>query len=225
MATAPFINISPQSQPSATGSTIGGILGGALGTIAGNPLLGAILAQAGSVALGNLFASESPYEQATQQNLSVGQALIQQLQRQAAGQPTAATRAQQQQLQQQAKRMQQSYAASAQRAGIGGTTPARAQQGRLQSAMLESMGGIMGQAQQSAQQQLLGVYGQGLQAQAQLEAQENAAKQQFMSSLGSLMSWYRQNKSDAQAQEFMNYYKRILDLQTRALESAIPQQK
>lgn len=166
--------------------------------LANNPLAAAVAGQLATSVLGGLFGGESPFEQATGQFLQAGQDLIPQLQRQAAGLPTAATRAQMGQLQQQATRAGQSFAASAQRQGIGGgrTTPGRAQQGRVQAAQLQAQGNILGQAQLTAQQQLLGIGSQGLRAQAGIEQGELAGKQQFLGGIADFMAWYRQNKND-----------------------------
>jgi hypothetical protein len=156
-----------------------------------DPITQAILAQVGGQIVGSLFESisgPSAGEQAIGQQLGIGQTLIPQLQAQAAGRPTAATQAQMGQLRQQGTRMQQSYAASAQRQGIAGTTPARAQQGRLQAATLQGMAGVLGQAQVSAQQQLGGLYGQGLSYQRQVEAQRAGGQQQLAGSIASIMA-------------------------------------
>jgi hypothetical protein len=163
-----------------------------------DPITQAILAQVGGQIVGSLFESisgPSAVEQAIGQQLGIGQTLIPQLQAQAAGRPTAATQAQMGQLRQQGTRMQQSYAASAQRQGIAGTTPARAQQGRLQAATLQGMAGVLGQAQVSAQQQLGGLYGQGLSYQRQVEAQRAGGQQQLAGSIASIMANREQLRS------------------------------
>ena len=180
--------------------------------LANNPLAAAIAGEVAMRGLGGLFGGESPYEQAAGQYLQAGQQLIPQLQRQAAGQPTAATQAQMGQLQQQATRMGQSYAASAQRAGIGGgrTPPGRAQQGRVQAAQLTAQGNILGQAQLSAQQQLLGIGAQGFRAQAGIEQAELAGKQQFLTGIADFMAWYRQNKNDSLTQEMFDLLRGLI---------------
>ena len=185
----------------AVAGTAAGAGGTAIGAVTGfltaNPILAMIAAELGTQVLGRLFGGTSPFEQAAGQQLGATGALLPQLQRQAAGLPTAATAGQMRQIGQAQTRAQQSYAASAQRAGIAGTTPARAQQGRLQAAGVEAMGGILGQAQLTAQQQLIGLRGQAMTAQQQIEMQELQARQQFMSGLGAFMAMYRQNKGNA----------------------------
>lgn len=187
----------------------------ALGFLAENPLLAAIGGQAATSILGGLFGSTSPFEQASQQALQAQQQLIPQLQRQAAGLPTAATRAQMGQLQQSATRAGQSFAASAQRQGIAGTTPSRAQQGRVQAAQIQGQANILGQSQLAAQQQLLGIGAQGFAGQQQIEAGELAGKQQFLTGLGDFMAWYRQNKDSQLGRDMFEWLKSEIAL-TRA---------
>ena len=196
----------------------------AIGTFAAeNPLLASLLASIGYNMFGQLTGS-SPAEQAAQQQIGIGKTLIPQLQAQAMGQPTMATEMQMRQIKQQGTRMGQSYAASAQRQGIPGTTPARAQQGRMQVATAGAMGDILGQAQQSAQAQLGGLYAGGVSAQQLMEQQKAANKQAFMGGLGEFMGWYRENKADAQAQRVLDMAMVLLGLKPTPAISNISQQ-
>lgn len=177
-----------------------------------NSPLGKTLAQfSGSAAIGKLMdmiEGPSPYEQAVQQQLAVGKTLIPQLQAQAAGRPTAATRAQMGQLGQEVNRLQQSYGASATRGGMGGPvgrgglpTATRAQQGRMQASKIQGMANIMGQSQTSAQQQLTGIYGAGMQAQGLLELEQRRSRNEMISSFGDA---YSANKLEPELQSALN---------------------
>lgn len=217
-------------QGSALPGMIGTGAGLGLGALTGNPILGAILANIGAQAatelIGSVFGRQSPAEAAALQATQAGRMLIPQLQAQAMGQPTAATQAQQRQLQQATTRMQQSYAASARRAGLGAPTlgggqptVSRAQQGRYQAAQLGAMGDIMAQSQIAAQQQLGGLYQAGLQTQRQIEMEEMAARGRAVGGLVQLMA---DMQADTQRQEFDDTLRAyILDLLT-ALRSQMP---
>jgi len=184
----------------------------------------AILASAGSQAvnslLGRLFETTSPAEQAAQQQTAIGQTLIPQLQAQMMGAQTPATRAQNMQLQQATTRLGQSYAASARAGGMGSPTlgggqptVSRAQQGRYQAAQVQGMASIMGQSQQAAQQQLGGIYQQGVGMQAAMEQQELAARGQSIASLGSFFSQLSQMKTEqAHNVQLQDFYKEFLDI-------------
>ena len=155
----------------------------ALGTaLTGNPLAGLLLSAIGTEVLGGIFGSQSPFEQAIQQQVMAGNQLLPQLQAQAAGQPSAASRGIQQQLRQQTTSAQQSFAASATARG-GGGTPVAAQQARFREAETGALATLLGQQQLGAQQQLLGVTRAGLGAQGLLEQQENQARGQLMSDI------------------------------------------
>jgi hypothetical protein len=211
-ALAPFL-VPPAS---AVGAGIAGAAGAGLapigaaagGGLLSSPIIQAILGTVGGNLLGGLFGGgQSPFEENVAQRLGITQQLIPQLQAQAAGQPTAATRAAGMQLSQQMKRLQQSYAASAQRQGIAGTTPARAQQGRLQAAKVQGMAGIMGASQIAAQQQL-GQLAAGAPAQQfQIEQQRRQQKREFLTGIGQVMAEYRlqdsQGQADAQTRELV----------------------
>jgi hypothetical protein len=212
---------------------IGGAAGGGLGALTGNPILTAILvdlgAQAATELLGSVFGGTSPAEQAAGQMTGIGQQLIPQLQAQAAGQQTAATQAQQRQLQQATTRMQQSYGASARRSGLGAPTlgggqptVSRAQQGRFQAAQVGAMGDIMGRSQIAAQQQLGGLYGQGLETQRGIEMEEMAARGRAVSGLSQLMADMQRDTEQLEFDQTLRSY--ILDL-LNALKSNLPAAK
>ena len=210
---------------------IGGAAGGGLGALTGNPILMAILtnlgAQAATELMGTVFGSTSPAEQAAGQMTGIGQQLIPQLQAQAAGLPTAATQAQQRQLQQATTRMGQSYAASARRSGMGSPTlgggqptPSRAQQGRYQAAQIGAMGNIMGQSQIAAQQQLGGLYGQGLEMQRGIEMQESAARGEAVSNITKMFQNIQDMKARQQHDaELMAFYNKLLEVTRLQLEA------
>jgi hypothetical protein len=153
-----------------------------LSTITGNPLLGALIASAGTELLGGLFGNkQSPYEK----NVA---GLITNLQKQAAGMPTPATKMQGNYLNREVNRAMQSTAASATRAmpsgsQVGQTAPARVAQNRLQGARIEGMAGIMGQSSINAQNQLAGAYGM----QGELEAREAQSKSNVTSMIAQLI--------------------------------------
>ena len=196
-------------------AAVGGGLGGTLGMITGNPLLAALLAQAGSRMFSSFFGGASPYEQAAGQMLGAQRELIPQLQRQAAGLPTIATENIKRQLRQEGTRQGQAFAASAQRQGIAGMAPATAQQGRIAAATTEAIGNQLAQAQLAAQQQLLGVGAQGMQAQGLIEQRQQATQQQFMSDIGAFMGWYQQNQYDPLAMEMMDALRQLFGYQTK----------
>jgi len=171
----------------AAGVALAPATGGA--SLLASPLIQTILAQVG----GNLLASimgggQTPFEQSAAQGLAARSGLIGQLQQQAAGMPTAATRAQSRQLSQEVNRLQQSYGASASRQGIAGTTPARAQQGRLQAAKVQGLGNIMGASQISAQQQLGQLVGGAPEQQLIAETQRRQARKEFLGGIGQIIT-------------------------------------
>jgi len=162
-----------------------------------NPVVQQVLAMLGGQMIGSLFGGgQTPFEQSTAQGLAARTQLMGQLQAQAAGQPTAATRAQSRQLSAQINRLQQSYAASAQRGGTAGTTPARAQQGRLQAAKVEGLANIMGQSQINAQQQLGQLVGAAPQQQYLAEVQRRQARKEFLGGIGQIITEARMQESE-----------------------------
>jgi hypothetical protein len=147
-------------------------------SLLGNPLVQGIgarlLAALGGKALGGIVGS--PQDTAFQQQLNQIQALqpdyLNLLRQQAAGQPTAVTRAITEQVRQQGRGQQQALATSAGRLGQGGTAVARAQQARQLAAENQALTQLLGQAQQQAQQQIGALTGQATQQQALLAQQE-----------------------------------------------------
>jgi hypothetical protein len=181
----------------------------ALAFLADNPLIASQLAGVGYGIISRLTGSETPLRETAAQQVAVGEQLIPQLQAQAKGQPTVATRAQMAQLQQQANRAQQSYGASARRQGISGTTPARAQQGRIQAAQQQALGNLLGQSQLAAQQGLMSIYSQGTANQLAAEEFEYQREQDFGKGFARSMSWYREQK-DPEAQEMWSMGKQLM---------------
>lgn len=134
----------------------------------------------------SLFGGASPADTQVQADLVSRRQLIQTLTQQATGQPSAVSKASEAALRQATSRYMQSYGASARQAGISGTTPARAQQGRMAAAGTQAMIQQRGQLALGAQQQL-GVLTQGaLQTQIDMENAEYAAKGVFYQGLGEL---------------------------------------
>lgn len=163
--------------------------GAAGGSLLGSTLIQQLLGQFGGMIFqGLLGGGQSPFEQQAASDLQARQGLIGQLQQQAAGQPTAGTRAASRQLSSQVQRAQQSFAASASRQGIAGTTPARAQQGRLQAAKIEGMGNIMGASQIAATQQLSGLLSGAPRQQMLAEVQRREAQSGFLSMIGNTIT-------------------------------------
>lgn len=193
--------------------------------MANNPLWAGVISNLGYDLLQKIFPwPKSPYEQMATQQMGIGRTLIPQLQRQAAGLPTEATRAQMQQLKSESNRMRQSYGQSARAAGLVGTsqtTPARAQQGRLQAAQLQVYGSLLGQAQQSAQQQLGGLYESGIAAQREIELLKQQKKAEFLSTLGDFMKYYKTNKQDPLVQEMYEFLRNQFTMPNGAIPSTI----
>ena len=166
-------------------------LGAGLGTLMGNPLAGILFTQLGTALMGKLLGGSSPSEQNIAQMAGIGRTLIPQLQQQAAGMPTAATKAQGNYLNQEVSRAMQASGASASRAmpgsrQYGQTAPARVAQNRLQGSRIEGMANIMGASQLQAQQQLQQLFGAGVGAQQQLEASEAGARARTSANLATI---------------------------------------
>lgn len=155
----------------------------------GSMIAQTIAAELISRGMSKLFDEQSPYEQQLGQQMGIGQQLLPQLQAQAAGRPSIASRAQEQRITQLQGRAQQSYAASArsQAGGLGvGATPARAQQGRLQAAGMQAQVAGMGALQQSAQAQLGGMYQQAMPLAQQGDIAAQASHVDMVGALGRL---------------------------------------
>lgn len=148
--------------------------------------------------------TESPAERAVRQQLASRQQLIATLTPQAQGQPTAISRASESALRQATQRYMQSYGASARQAGISGTTPARAQQGRIQAASQQALVQQRGQLALGAQQQIGALTAGSLQTQIDLENAEFAAKNTFYQSLGELFGRQTGGTLDPELMELLN---------------------
>jgi len=110
--------------------------------------------------------------------------LIPQLQAQAAGRPSAASRAIQEQIRQQLDMSRQAAATSAGRAGQYGTAVARANQFRSQQALASATALQQGQLQQFSQQQIMGLPAVQLQGGLAIyEQQQRATISTFIQSL------------------------------------------
>jgi hypothetical protein len=170
-----------------------------------SPIIQTILGQVGGNLLSSLLGGgQTGFESATQQGLQARSQLIGNLQQQAAGQPTAATRATDVQIGQEINRLQQSFGASARRGGTAGTTVARAQQGRLQAAGLQAKTIARGQLQLGAQQQLAGLVSGAPEQQFVAEQQRRQSRKNFLGGIAGIIS-------EARAQE----QEGLLDADTR----------
>ena len=173
--------------------------------ILANPLMQMFLTQLGGEALSRFMPGQnSPYQQAVGQQIQYGQRMMPELYSQAMGQPSAATRQQYKNLSAEANRLQQSYAASAQRGTPTmrePTTPVREQQGRFQEAKLGAYGDILAQGQQSAQNALLGMYGRAMPQQQALEMQQRLDRQNMFKGLTGILGEYKNLKNDQQARD------------------------
>ena len=169
-----------------------------LATAADNPFLSAILANFGydayNTAKQAIF-GPSPYEQAVQQQVNVGNQLIPQLQAQMQGKQTAASRNLMQQVRQNTTQAQQSYAAGATARGAGGT-PVAAQQSRFRAAETQTMGNVLGQYQMNAQNQLAGIAAGGVQALGGIEAQKRAQKDAATADFMDFLGYYREHRGE-----------------------------
>jgi len=149
----------------------------------------------------SIFPQESPAEKYARMMLAQRQQLINQLQPQAAGQPSAASRGVEAALKQATNRYMQAYGASAQQQGIAGTTVAKAQQGRMAAGVQQAMAQARGQLATSAQQQIGALTQGAMQTQLSLEMQEQQAKSTFFNSLGELFGMKQGGKLDPETQK------------------------
>lgn len=194
--------------------------------VANNPLVQAIIAQLGAQAVSSLITGgPTPFQEAIQPGLAVGEPLTRQLQREAAGLPTAATRGQMAQVRQQGQRMAQSFATSARRSGLLGpvqATTSRVQQGRIQAATAQAMVPELGRQQRFAQQQLGTMYGQALGAAERVEAAESQGLANFMTGLANFMAFRNASRGDPQSEEFMSLLRAIFGGQPGGAQAALP---
>lgn len=187
--------------------TAGSLLGG-LSAFAGSPLGMLMLGQMGVGLLGKLFGGG-------QQPTDIGKTLIPQLQQQAAGMPTAATKAQGNYLNNQIKSAMQSTAASASRSmpsssQFAQASPARAAQNRLQGARIEGMANIMGQSQMNAQNQLAGLYQGNQQMLYQKDMANAQSRNNVGAMLGQLMQMQKTGKLLPQDQQLVNEVRSLI---------------
>lgn len=200
-----------------TGGAAGGALAPATGgaSLLASPIIQMILGQVGGNFLAGLLGGgQTGFEGATQQSLAARGQLIGDLQQQAAGQPSAASRGLDLQIGQAQNRLQQSFGASAQRAGTAGTTVARAQQGRAQVAGLQAQTIARGQLQLSAQQQLGQLTGRAPEQQFLAEAQRIQQRKEFLGGFAGLLTKARRQES---AGLLDPRFQQVIDALTEAL--------
>lgn len=156
---------------------------------AANPQLAGMLLQ-GGIYLGGRAVSSligSPEEEQFKQSLAAMSRLQPQyldlLQKQMAGQPTAASEAIRGQVAQTSRAGQQALATSARRTGQGGTEVARANQARFLAAMAQMEGQQLGRAQLEAQKQVGGLTSESTKYQALLAAQESQEIQEIVQAI------------------------------------------
>ena len=148
----------------------------------------------------------SPYEQLIQQQTQAFQQVLPQLQQEARGVPSEATRNALSNLRQSTTSAQQSYAASATARGAGGT-PVAAQQSRFRASEQQTAGNILAQAQANAINQIASGGRMAIQSQGQLEEADYAAQQQYYKGLGTFLGWYLENRDDPQGQQMYQIIK------------------
>lgn len=198
---------------SGIGSAAGLSSGGVMGTLAGlaaHPLWGSLMAMGGYRILEGILSPKTPYERAAERQMQAGLSVIPELQKQARGEPTAASRAVVQQVRQEGQRQQQSYATSARKAGMLGSTPGgqpsyRAETGRIQSDVRQVMGQRLGQAQLAAQQQLAGFLQPGIQSTERQDIYRDVQEEKTLAGIGRWMQRYYDNKGDPRWEEMKNF--------------------
>lgn len=179
----------------ANAGSIGAGIGGSIGALMGNPLIGLGLSLVGEKLFNQFFGGgASPYEQFQKQSMGALQQQLPMIQAQAAGKMTPATQAQLATLRQATTRAQQSYGSTALGRNVGQTTPTKATQARFRTAETQAMGDIMGNAQQSAQQQLIALGTGGAAGMRDIEMQEAANRKQIYSDIAGMMADYRNAK-------------------------------
>lgn len=185
---------------------------GVLEGLLAHPLWGALFSSMGSKFIGNILGQELPYGDFAQDQLGAINSMLPELRAQAAGEETAATRAITEQTKQEGKRFGQSFAQGARRAGLvggqpGGTTPYRAQQGRVQAATQAALIQRRGLAQTSAQQTLAGLAPTAFQHAGIQELTQKESMDDIMGSLGRFNRQYQQNQFNPQFQEMIDFLK------------------
>lgn len=181
-----------------------------LGKLATDPVWGSLLAQMGT-GLVNRFlglGGQAPYEEANQARLQAGMSALPELQRAAAGLPTASSDALMRQVRREGTAMQQSMAASARGSGMLGGTPQggpiyRAQSERIQAANQEALAQRLGQHQMQAQQTLMGQLQPAIQYGNLFANQDLQDEVSVKGSLGRLGRKFAENPNDQLVQRFI----------------------
>jgi len=169
----------------------------------GGGLLGFAVQQGLQYLLGNKEQDE--LRQMAQERARAQRMLIPQLQAQALGKPSAASRAIQEQIRQQLDMSRQAAATSAGRANQYGTAVARSQQFRQQQALANATALQQGQFAQFSQQQLMGL--PAVQMQQGLAGQEQMQKATIATFFQSLLT-----TPDADLSEMKREIKRLLTM-------------
>lgn len=183
-----------------------------LETLMAHPLWGSIFSHMGSRFLGSVLGPELPYGDFAQEQLAAISGALPEIRTQAAGGETAATRAMTEQVRTEGKRFGQSYAQAGRRAGLvggqpGGTTPYRAQQGRVEAATQAGIIQRRGQAQTQAQQMLTGMAPTAFQHAGIQEMTQKESMDDIMGALGRFNREYQQNQFDPLYQEMVEFLK------------------
>lgn len=145
----------------------------------------------------------SAYGKNVGQNLGYGEDLMSELYAESMGKPSAATKATYANVSDEINRLQQSYAASAQRSTPGMksmSTPVRAGQGRLQETKVRAYADILGNAQQNAQRLVMGQYGTAQAGQLALEMQNRQDADSLSTMLSGIINGYKQAKLNSEGQ-------------------------
>ena len=198
------------------GGPVGAAMGGGvLAQLMAHPLWGNIISQIGGRALQGMLGTELPYGEFAQQQLQAIGGMLPELQQAARGEPTAASRAIREQVKTEGRGFQQSYAQGARRAGMvgglpGGTTPYRAQQGRVQAATEGAMIQRLGQYQTSAQQTLAGLAPTAMQHAGIQEMTDMRAREDLMGFMGDFNRSYFDNQYDPQFRQMMEFLRNYL---------------
>lgn len=215
-------SLGPITNFAGAGAGAGGIAA-LLGNLAGHPLWGPLMAQAGGSLLNQFINPPSAAEKATGKMMQASVDALPMLQRAAAGLPTAATKNIQRQVRQEGQRFGQSYAASARKGGMlgalpGGSTPYRAGLGRIESDVQAATAQQLGTAQQAALSQLTGL---GTAAGGLSLGQETLRFQRETQMMEGLADWledFHKNEEDPQ-------YKEAYDLVSMIIKQAYEQVK
>lgn len=177
-----------------TGAIVGhGSIQAALQSLMSNPLWGSIFAQKGADFLEGILSPPTPYERTTNRALEAQASVIPELQAQARGENTPATKAITRQVRREGTRAGQSFAQGARRSGLvggtpGATAPYRAELSRIESGTQEALVQRLGQNQTRALETLYGGLG-GTIDQASAQAQyRDAGKSALMGQIG---DWVR----------------------------------